>query len=229
MILPVSDARLVFRPVDHRQDAAAQGLDVDLAQLRRTARAKPPWFLTESCRSPTPTSLAPLDSRCHLSRGRPIRDRPATGPPQSVGLRVPGRLRACAREVSPTGAPGDRRGDPEVRGPAAGRRRRDDPRLRPPAADGLGASAAHRRVPASARFRCRRRRTAGAVPRGRGVAARADRLAAGAGARLAPRRARARAGRLGVAPRDRRCSRQGSDAADGTHGRAPVGTDTRAS
>ena len=118
MILPVSDARLVFRPVDHRQDAAAQGLDVDLAQLRRTARAKPPWFLTESCRSPTPTSLAPLDSRCHLSRGRPTRDRPATGPPQSVGLRVPGRLRACAREVSPTGAPGDRRGDPEVRGPA---------------------------------------------------------------------------------------------------------------
>ena len=71
--------------------------------------------------------------------------------------------------------------DPAVRRPATGSRRRDDPRLRRPAADGLRTSAAHRRVPASARFRCRRRRTAGAVPRGRGVAARADRLAAGAG------------------------------------------------
>ena len=39
--------------------------------------------------------------RCHLPRSRPTRDRPAAGPPQSVGLRVPGRLRACAREVSP--------------------------------------------------------------------------------------------------------------------------------
>ena len=81
-----------------------------------------------------PRRLPPQpDPRCHLPRGRPTRDRPAAGPPQSVGLRVPGRLRTCAREVPPTGAPGDRRGDPEVRGPATGGRRRDDPRLRPPA------------------------------------------------------------------------------------------------
>ena len=165
----------------------------------------------------------------YLSRGRPTRDRPAEGPPQSVGLRVPGRLRACARQISPTGAPGDRRRDPAVRRPATGSRRRDDPRLRRPAVDGLRTSAAHRRVPASGRFRCRRRRTAGAVPRGRGVAARADRLAAGAGARLAPRRARSRAGRFGVAPRDRGCPTQGPDTADATHGRAPVGTDARPS
>ena len=36
----------------------------------------------------------------------------------SADPRPRGRLRACAREVPPTGAPGDRRGDPEVRGPA---------------------------------------------------------------------------------------------------------------
>ena len=43
------------------------------------------------------------------------------------------------------------------------------------------------------------------------------------GARLASRRARSRAGRFGVAPRDRGCPTQGPDAADATHGRAPVG------
>ena len=30
---------------------------------------------------------------------RPPRDRPAAGPPQPVGFRVPGRLRACARQI----------------------------------------------------------------------------------------------------------------------------------
>ena len=37
---------------------------------------------------------------------RPTDERsPCGGAPQSVGLRVPGRLRACAREVPPTSAP----------------------------------------------------------------------------------------------------------------------------
>ncbi|MCY4030382.1 MAG: DUF4158 domain-containing protein [Acidobacteria bacterium] len=49
------------------------------------------------------------------------------------------------------------------------------------------------------------------------------------GARLAPRRARSRAVRFGVASRDRGCPKQGPDAADATHGRAPVGTDARPS
>ena len=74
---------------------------------------------TEPCRSPTPTSPAPAwFAMPPSSKGRPPRDRPAAGPPQPVGFRVPGRLRACARPIPPTDAPGDRRGDPEVRGPA---------------------------------------------------------------------------------------------------------------
>ena len=47
----------------------------------------------------------PLGPRCHLPRGRPPRDRPAEGPPQSAGLRVPGRLRACARPIPPNRRP----------------------------------------------------------------------------------------------------------------------------
>ena len=51
-------------------------------------------------------------------------------------------LRACARQISPTGALGNCRRDPAVRRPSTGSRRRDDPRLRrcalsmPPSANG---------------------------------------------------------------------------------------------
>ncbi len=109
-----------------------------------------------------------------------------------------------------------------------GGRYRDDSRLRPPAADGLRASAAYQRVPATAHFRCRRggERLARFLEDD-GAADRPHRLAAGAGARLAPRRARSRPGRLGAAPRDRGCLAQGPGAVDATHGRAPVGTDGR--
>ena len=49
------------------------------------------------------------------------------------------------------------------------------------------------------------------------------------GARLAPRRARSRTVRSGVAPRDRGGPTQGPDVVDATHGRTPVGTDARRS
>ena len=58
-------------------------------------------FLTEPCRSPIPTSLARSDPRCPLSRSRPTRDRPAAEPPQSIGFRLPGRFRVCARQIDP--------------------------------------------------------------------------------------------------------------------------------
>ena len=54
-----------------------------------------------------------------------------------------------------------------------------------------------------------------------------DALAPGAGAGLAPRRARPRPGRLGAAPRGGRCPTEGPGAADATHGRASVGVDAR--
>ena len=64
-------------------------------------------------------------------------------------------------------------------------------------------SAHQRRIGQYLRLRTfdRRRRTAGAVPRGRSAAARSHGLAAGAGAGLPSQRTRPRAGRLGAAPR----------------------------
>ena len=150
---------------------------------------------TEPCRSPTPTSPAPAWSAM-APPSRPTAARSRTRSPscecsgrfpQQTPLEIDGEiLRFAALQL---GA--------DAKTIHAYARRR---------AEGLGASAAHRRVPASARFRCRRRRTAGAVPRGRGVAARANRLAAGAGTRLAPRRARSRTERFGCAS----CIRRGA-------------------
>ena len=158
---PTATGRLVFAASLRRWNHPA-GHDDDRAALRRRAGGAAGAAVAAAFSSGRTLAVA-------RHRGRRGRCR-----------RSPRAARRCG---SRSGNRADDRASPDTRS-AAGRRRRDDPRLRQPAADSLGASAAHRRVPASARFRCRRRRTAGAVPRGRGVAARADRLAAGAGTRL---------------------------------------------
>ena len=81
-----------------RLDAVIAGL-LFMAGMRRSEVSALPGP-TSSIRPMATGHLPPSsDSRRQLPRGRPTRDRPAAGPPQPVGFRVPGRLRACTRQT----------------------------------------------------------------------------------------------------------------------------------
>ena len=122
------------------------------------------FFLTELCRPPTTMSPAPSDSRRQLSRGRPARDRLAAGPPQ-INWVSRARSPSCACS---TDFP-DRRPWRSTERSCGSPPCNCEPTARRSTVRRAGLDTV--RAPASVRFRCRRRRTAGAVPGRRGAAA----------------------------------------------------------